>query len=175
MLKKWLLYPAGFVVILPVFTVSSWLVTEKMLHETSGEAFCGGCHSMQPFTVAYRQDLHGGNSSHGIQAACTECHLPHDNLLNYLITKARFGIHDVWAELTYDLESIDWEGKRKHRETYVFDSGCRQCHSDLQRGSMANAKAFVAHKPYFLGATEKACVSCHQSVGHDDLSSFIKK
>jgi cytochrome c-type protein NapC len=38
---------------------------------------------------------------------------------------------------------------------------------------MANNKAFVAHKPYFLGETSKQCVSCHEHVGHKNLSDHL--
>ena len=62
---------------------------------------------------------------------------------------------------------------RERREQYVFDSGCLHCHANLERGTMASNKAFVAHKPYFLGETSKKCVTCHQHVGHKDLGSHL--
>jgi cytochrome c-type protein NapC len=87
--------------------------------------------------------------------------------------KARFGMHDAWAQLTYDLDAIDWQAKRAHREDFVFDSGCLECHQDLERASEQSAKSFVAHKPYFLGTVEARCVTCHENVGHKNLSTHL--
>ena len=90
-----------------------------------------------------------------------------------MIMKSRFGIHDAWAQLTYDLDSIDWQAKRSHSKNYVFDSGCLQCHKDLQRASESSAVNFVAHRPYFLGTIESKCVTCHDRVGHRNLSERL--
>lgn len=160
-------------VLVPAFVMASWLFTDTMVHATSDEKFCGSCHTMAPMVASYRNDVHGGGSERGVQAKCTQCHLPHDNSVNYMYRKARTGMHDVWAQLTYDLDAIDWQAKREHREDYVYDSGCIKCHSDLERASEHSAKSFVAHRPYFLGTTEATCVSCHERVGHKDLSTHL--
>jgi len=146
-----------------------------MVQGTSGEEFCGGCHTMTPMVKSYRQDVHGGARDSGVQAKCTQCHIPHNNTVNYMFMKARFGMHDAWAQLTYDLDAIDWQAKRGHSEGYVFDSGCMKCHANLQQASESTAVSFVAHKPYFLGTTESKCVTCHSRVGHKDLSTHLAK
>jgi cytochrome c-type protein NapC len=124
---------------------------------------------------SYEQDVHGGNNPQGIRVACTECHLPHGNEVEYIIAKARTGLHDIWAELTKDTEKIDWQALREHRERYVYDSGCLKCHSRLQEATEVSNKAFVAHRPYFLGETDKQCVTCHEHVGHHDLGEYLKQ
>lgn len=173
---KGLLVTAAIVfVAVPLVVMASWFVTETMIESTSGERFCTSCHSMRPMGAAYRKDVHGGNSTHGVQVECVGCHLPHDNAATYLVSKAITGMRDVWAELTYDLDSIDWEAKRAAREHYVYDSGCLKCHSNVQQATMADSKAFVAHKPYFLGTTDKKCVTCHAHVGHRDLGVHLTK
>jgi cytochrome c-type protein NapC len=128
---------------------------------------------MTPIVVSYRQDIHGGAGERGVQAKCTQCHIPHDNAVNYMFMKARFGMHDAWAQLTYDLDAIDWQAKREHSESYVFDSGCLECHSDLERASESSAVSFVADRPYFLGTTGSRCVTCHDRVGHKNLSAHL--
>jgi len=160
----------GILVGLPTVVILSWVVTDSVLHATSDEDFCGGCHTMSPVVMAYREDVHGGAGTTAVQAKCINCHVPHDNPVNYMWMKARFGMHDAWAQLTYDLDAIDWQEKRKKREEFVFDSGCLTCHSNLERASEKSPKSFVAHKPYFLETTKKKCVTCHQSVGHRDLA-----
>lgn len=173
-MKKLLMAAVLLGILLPSLVTGSWLFTEVMIEQTGDEAFCTGCHSMKPMAAAYRASLHGGNNSHGVQAICVDCHLPHDNPAVYLYQKGITGLRDIWAEYTSDVSAIDWEAKRAHREEFVYDSGCLHCHKNLQNATEANNKAFVAHKPYFLGTVETRCVSCHQHVGHKDLSQYLQ-
>ena len=158
--------------VLPFF---SWLVTDESITATSDADFCVSCHSMEPMEKAHTADIHGGANDHGIRATCAQCHLPHDSSLNYLYTKARTGVHDMWVENFGDLENIDWEAKRVHREDYVYDSGCLTCHTNLEEATMASNKAFIAHRSYFLGDTDDKCVTCHEHVGHTDLSTYLSQ
>jgi len=160
-------------VLVPATVLASWMVTETLVEGTSGVAFCGACHTMDPMVTSFRKDVHGGAGGQGVQAKCSQCHIPHDNLFNYMLTKTRFGLHDAWAQLTYDTGAIDWHAKRASREHFVFDSGCMQCHKELQRATESSPKSFVAHRPYFLGVIEKKCVSCHPGVGHRALASHL--
>jgi len=156
-----------------VFVAVSWVAVAAMVKQTGGEEFCASCHTMKPMAAAYRDDVHGGKNTWGIRAECVDCHLPHNNPVNYLYRKAVTGMHDVWAEFTYDLDSIDWEAMRERREHYVYDSGCLHCHTKLEAASEINNKTFVAHKPYFLGATKEQCASCHKYVGHKNLGEKL--
>jgi cytochrome c-type protein NapC len=170
---RFLLKLAATFLILGVVVAGSWALMETAIGKTSDLQFCTTCHSMSPMGKSYEQDGHGGNNANGIRVECTECHLPHDSPLGYLLAKARTGAHDIWAELTRDTDTIDWESLREHRKRYVHDSGCLHCHSHLQRATEINNKAFVAHRPYFLGKTDKQCVSCHEHVGHHELGDYL--
>lgn len=163
---------AAFVafVVLPFI---SWIITDEGITATSDATFCVSCHSMEPFESAHEADVHGGQNAHGVRATCAQCHLPHDSSFNYLYTKGRTGIHDMWVENFGDPENIDWEAKRAHRENYTYDSGCITCHTNLQEATMATNKAFIAHRDYFLGITDDQCTTCHEHVGHADLSDYI--
>ncbi|WP_419766849.1 cytochrome c3 family protein [Arcobacter sp.] len=145
------------------------------VHKTSDDKFCTMCHTMQPMANSYYRDAHGGNNVNGVRAKCVDCHLPHDSLANYLFEKAKTGLHDVRVQNFGDLESIDWEEKRKHAKRFVFDSGCMNCHTNLQNATSSNTKAFIAHKEYFEKRTDKKCVECHKNVGHHILGDYIKK
>ena len=152
------------------------LFTAHMVEETSDGEFCGSCHTMEPMVKAFEQDIHGGNNRVGFKATCTDCHLPHNNVVNYMFQKSLTGMHDVWVQNFGDLENIDWQEKRKHRKSFVYDSGCLKCHKNLKDATMGNHKAFNGHKAYFskkdeLGLT---CVSCHENVGHKNLSDYLK-
>ena len=146
-----------------------------VVDKTSDDKFCTMCHTMQPMADAYSADVHGGNNPMGIKVNCVECHLPHDGLANYLFAKARTGLHDFRVENFGDLDSINWEEKRKHAKHFVYDSGCMHCHVKLRDVTMSDPKAFIAHKEYFEKRTNKMCVECHNNVGHHNLGDYIKK
>jgi len=170
---KKIIYLAAIAIAVPLIVLASWIVTETMVQGTAGEEFCGSCHTMTPMVAAYRGDVHGGAHPQGVRAKCTQCHIPDDNVIVYILAKARFGLHDAWAQLTYDTDAIDWHAKRAHREMYVFDSACLGCHGELESATMSQPAAFVAHRPYFLGETQMRCVSCHPYVGHLYLTRHL--
>jgi len=150
-------------------------ISSVAIHKTSDKNFCGMCHTMQPMVDAYKMDVHGGAGYHGMEVKCVDCHLPHDSIMNYLLTKMQTGFHDIYAQNFYDLDKIDWNEKRKHREHFVYDSSCLACHTNLRDATMSNLKAFRGHKAYFEGSTKKTCVSCHENVGHKNLGSHLPK
>ena len=152
------------------------LFTAHMVEETSDEEFCGSCHSMEPMVKAFRDDIHGGNNRVGFKATCTDCHLPHDGVANYMFQKSLTGMHDVYVETFGDLEKINWETKRKERRHFVYDSGCLRCHKNLREATLSNHKALIAHKAYFDKKDEidLSCVTCHENVGHKNLSEYLK-
>ncbi len=145
------------------------------IKKTSDKNFCGMCHTMQPMVDAYKMDVHGGAGKHGMEVKCVDCHLPHDNTMNYLLSKIQTGFHDIYAQNFYDLDKIDWEEKRKHREHFVYDSACIACHTNVEDSTMSNFKAFKGHRAYFAGQTDKTCVSCHENVGHKNLGLHLPK
>ncbi len=153
------------------------LFTAYMVEETSDEVFCGSCHTMEPMVKAFKQDVHGGNNKYGFKAVCTDCHLPHSSITGYMFAKSMTGMHDIWVQTFGDLDKIDWEKKRSHREKFVYDSGCLHCHKNLKDATAYNHKAFIAHKAYFnkKDNMKLTCVTCHEHVGHKNLSDYLKK
>ncbi len=149
---------------------------------TGGAQFCKSCHPMQPMYKAYSKDTHGGWGKSGFVAHCTECHLPHDSTIGYLIKKVQVGLHDFKVMVFGDPDKINWHEKREHRRHFVYDSGCLHCHENLLAATMKKKKAFIAHKAYFSGKLivrighekDKAkCVDCHKHVGHKDLGKYL--
>ena len=132
---------------------------------------------MEPMGLAYETTKHGGNNRLGFKAQCTDCHLPHDSATSYIVTKAMTGMRDMWAQLTYDPESPpNWREKRKHRQYYVFDSGCLKCHAEKAAGNDPSHPAYFAggDSP-FKGQGKFRCVDCHFYVGHSDASAWFKQ
>jgi cytochrome c-type protein NapC len=153
----------------PLVVLASWIGTEHMIQRTSGAEFCAGCHTMAPMAATYRLSTHAGNNRLGMQAECTDCHLPHDNPVRHILVKAQRSLKDTWAQWTQDTTAIDWEVKRGERERFVYESGCLQCHEGLRRGANPDHPAlFAGGTNPFDGRTFR-CVHCHTDVGHPGL------
>jgi cytochrome c-type protein NapC len=163
----------GGIVAAFVLPFLSWAIADEGFAATSEAEFCVSCHSMELFEASYAADIHGGKNAHGVQAECTDCHLTHTSSTAYFINKVQTGTHDWWVETFGDVENIDWEAKRAHREDYVYDSGCLHCHNNLEQATQASNKAFVAHHDYFAGTIDNQCVTCHEHVGHSNLGLYI--
>ena len=150
----------GFLVVLPV---------HYALDETSGDKFCIVCHEMDPMVIAYNDDVHSGNGKTGIKARCVDCHIPHDNIAKYALTKAKNGILEGWVHFFGDPSAIDWHKNLKNREHFVFDNGCTSCHTNVidSNNTSAQAQKMHAHYKKLLDTPkELKCVSCHYDAGH---------
>lgn len=161
--------------VLGIGVVASWALLDTAFHATGDYEFCTSCHAYEPIALAYREDIHGGNNSAGVRAACNDCHLPHDNSLHYFWVKAKHGAVDPVKELIKEPHEIDWHGIRERREEFVYDSGCLKCHKYLQEATQSSRVAFRAHRSYFRGETEEKCVSCHENVGHNRLGYHLEQ
>jgi cytochrome c-type protein NapC len=155
--------------------VASWMVLDTAFHATGDYDFCTGCHAYAPIAAAYREDIHGGNNAVGFRAACNDCHLPHDNALNYFLVKARHGVVDPVMEILKEPHEIDWHGIREHRESFVYDSSCLECHKNLEQVSERNPKTLLAHRSYFTNSDDYRCVGCHKHVGHNRLGYHLEQ
>ncbi len=153
----------------------SWALVDTMLEVTGDYEFCTGCHSYEPIAAAYKEDVHGGNNTVGWRAACTQCHLPADNAVHYLVVKGIHGVVDPTMALLKDSEDIDWQGNRARREEFVYDSGCLSCHLYLKDKTEANRKAFRPHRRYFQNSDDLTCVGCHKHVGHARLGYHLER
>jgi cytochrome c-type protein NapC len=173
--RKWLLTTLGMLGLLSVLIVMTggWVLIEGAVQATSDRDFCTTCHSMEPFALAYDQDVHGGQNPRGLKAACVDCHLPHESPGQYLAAKGKTGIRDGWAELISIFREPDWIGLLDHRAEYVYDSGCMRCHSALEDAPTDNPTTALAHATFFQGDSDFRCVTCHAHVGHKDLMIYL--
>ncbi len=147
------------------------------LKKTSGEKFCVVCHEMDPMVIAYKQDTHGGNGKVGANARCVDCHLPHDNLVKYIYSKARNGLVEGAIHFFGNVDEINWQKNLKNKESYVFDNGCLQCHGNiLDNISTPSKQAEKMHNHYKkLKNTDNEikCVSCHFDAGHKNMRNLL--
>jgi cytochrome c nitrite reductase small subunit len=142
------------------------LVAAAKIHSSNQIEFCTSCHEMKTFYQTWRTAAHGQANKGAVKARCVDCHLPEDGLLTYLGTKAKAGAKDYLAHVS--AKKVDWVAKRNERETYTYETGCKKCHKQLVAPGIP-IKAFLAHRAYELGETDKTCISCHHNVGHGDL------
>ncbi len=155
---------------------TSW-VTYEGLHRTADDKFCVLCHEMRPMVSAYHHDVHGGAGKSGIKVSCVKCHIPHDNIFNYIYTKARNGIVEGKIHFFGDLDAINWVAKRKGaRAHYVFDQACKDCHTNYANSKYISKMGIKMHKHYasLLGTPKQIkCVQCHVGVGHNGLLNTL--
>ncbi|MBZ7977219.1 NapC/NirT family cytochrome c [Campylobacter sp. RM12654] len=170
-MKKTIIFVSSIVVLTLIFV----FLSHKAIQMTGDDKFCASCHVMQPMKEAYITDVHGGNNNLGIKANCVDCHLPHDNIVNYLSTKAYNGIKEFSITAIGADEKIDWYEKLNHKKDYVYDSGCLKCHQDITKINSKNEMQNTMHKRYLDYANELKCVSCHTHVGHDGLRGKLDK
>lgn len=76
------------------------LVSASKIIETNRVSFCASCHEMKVFHETWANAAHGLNHRGVIRAKCSDCHLPHEGLLKYLVTKTKAGLSDYYAHMT---------------------------------------------------------------------------
>lgn len=149
------------------------LASGFMVETTNTDEFCASCHVMEPFRLAWQESVHGGMNAQGFAAQCVDCHLPHGNFVDYLVTKAITGTSDVMHNLTIDGKNFDWAANSEaNRLKFTFDSACKRCHVNLLSPTMKRG-GFMAHRDYINGFTKKMCAECHPHVGHKDMMDFV--
>ncbi len=149
------------------------LASGFMVETTNTDEFCAKCHVMEPFKASWQASVHGGKNPQGFTAQCVDCHLPHGNFVEYLVTKAITGTSDVYHNMSIDGATFDWAGNaEKNRLKFTFDSACLRCHANLADAGMTSG-GFLPHRDYVNGFTKKKCAECHPHVGHKDMMDFV--
>ncbi len=179
---KKILFIIGITFVVTLFLVWSG---HKVVKVTGDAPFCGSCHSWDgEIAKTHLNDkIHGSGNPKGLQATCTDCHLPHSSLIAYLGVKARNGIAEGWTTLTSDPTKKDWLAERKNaREHYTYDSSCLECHKGLlenaNKTELADKPSSKMHLKYVQFKNTKdelTCTSCHKFVGHDGLGELLFK
>jgi len=135
---------------------------------TGQPKFCSSCHTMKPMVESFHFSVHGGNNPQGFAVHhCTDCHLPKNSLIGYLIAKAISGTRDGLAQAGI-IEMVDFKENFWHMKHYVYDSACLSCHHGIKEpehaiGLEENIKEL--HIKYYWqpknAGKDISCVSCH--------------
>lgn len=157
------------------------LPATEVLHSLSSNEFCASCHTMEPMVETFANSVHGGNNSHGFVAECVDCHLPKSNVVEELYVKGTSGMRHLWGEYVLGMEELDYEALHPKRTEYVYDSGCVNCHRDLERrASTATEDGKISDWTHNLAFANKdndpqwKCSSCHYDIAHPNLKENMR-
>ncbi len=141
------------------------LISAQMIENTSTPQFCSSCHEMKPMYEAWLKGPHGplGNKGGAVRATCVDCHLPHDNVVTYLIAKASTGAEDILGHVFsggYANNPKYWLDKLNESGSYVYIENCKHCHQVLPDNQ--------SHRKIKTGMISDNCLRCHWYVGHGE-------
>lgn len=158
------------------------LPATEVLHAFSTNEFCGSCHTMEPMVETFEQSVHGGNNDHGFVAECVDCHLPKSNIVEELWVKGTSGTRHLWGEYVLGMESLDYQALHPKRGEYVYDSGCVNCHRNLEsRAQDADENSAASDFSHNLAFNNKdndpawKCSSCHYDIAHPNLKREMRE
>ena len=121
-------------------------VTDAPAYAGTASATCANCHVMDSM---YENHYHAAHQS---WTECADCHLPHDNLVDYYFEKGRQGMHDVYVFGTGQTPELIRLGD--HSGTIV-QHNCIRCHEEAVEAIMVGARPFG-----------RRCWECHRSSAH---------
>lgn len=121
---------------------------------------CVNCHIMTPYYASW------SHSSHGRDATCNDCHVPHQNLIAKYGFKAMDGMKHVAYFVTHsERQAIMAEDASAE----VIMNNCIRCHTQLNQEFVKTGRI-----DYMLSkkGEGKACWDCHRNVPHGGMNSL---
>ncbi|MBK8805605.1 MAG: cytochrome c nitrite reductase small subunit [Bacteroidales bacterium] len=120
---------------------------------------CVNCHIMAPQYATWQ------HSSHRERANCNDCHVPHDNVFNKYLFKAKDGMrHATLFTLKMERQVIHIENAGAE----VVQQNCIRCHSHLITDYKLNTINTETHH----ARTDRKCWECHREVPHGRVNSL---
>jgi len=143
----------------------------------NSEKFCAtSCHEMTVNVAAeYKGSVHDTNRT-GVRATCSDCHVPHEYIPNYLAKVGLF--NDYWGHfVTGSIATKEkFEAKRYELAKRVWFSmksndsrECRHCHTTTRMDpEKQSTKAQARHEK--ARAEGLTCIECHFGISHTEPS-----
>ncbi|MBP3251091.1 MAG: cytochrome c nitrite reductase small subunit [Prevotella sp.] len=124
-------------------------------------AACVNCHIMTPYYATW------SHSSHGRDATCNDCHVPHQSLALKYGFKAVDGLkHTAYFVAHAERQAIMAEDLSAE----VIMDNCIRCHTQLNQEFVKTGRMdFMAAKR----GEGKACWDCHRNVPHGGMNSLM--
>ncbi len=124
-------------------------------------AACVNCHIMTPYYASW------SHSSHGRDATCNDCHVPHQNLALKYGFKAMDGLkHTAYFVTHTERQAIMAESMSAE----VIMDNCIRCHTQLNQEFVNTGRIDYMMAKRGEG---KACWDCHRNVPHGGMNSLM--
>jgi cytochrome c nitrite reductase small subunit len=137
----------GILVFLIALAIFAW-VTDAPAYLQHEPATCNNCHVMD---AQYENWTH---AAHARVAVCTDCHLPHQNLVSYYLYKGYSGMKDVFS---FTFKTYPAAIRATAQTDRIVQANCIRCHTDTVENIVAGAQVF-----------DRNCWDCHRSVAHGE-------
>jgi cytochrome c nitrite reductase small subunit len=137
----------GIAVLAAALCFFAW-VTDAPSYLGHEPSTCNNCHVMD---AQYEGWFH---AAHGYFTACTDCHLPHQNIASYYLYKGYSGMRDVYS---FTLKTYPAAIHATQQTDEIVQANCIRCHTDTVESILAGPQPFDRH-----------CWDCHRSVAHGE-------
>src|SRR5450759_2312643 len=146
MQSKWAL-TTGMAVFLLTLGVLGWVTNAPsyLQHEPST---CNNCHVMD---AQYEGWFHAAHENY---TACTDCHLPHQNIASYYLYKGYSGMRDV---VSFTLKIYPAAIRATQQTDEIVQANCIRCHKDTVENILADPQPL-----------DRYCWDCHRTVAHGE-------
>ena len=144
-IKKFISLDKRLLLLIGVFTgIIVSVVAAKGLAYTDSPEFCSSCHIMGNVHDSFAESTHA-------ELACSDCHLPHDSVVNKYVNKAKAGIGHVYFN-TLGESKIPQVLHATDNSVETINDNCVSCHESTLSNVSHDAK--------------DSCASCHRAVPH---------
>jgi cytochrome c nitrite reductase small subunit len=144
--RYWSLVP-GSLLLLAALGVFAW-ATDAPAYLGHEAATCNNCHVMD---AQYENWYH---AAHERSAVCTDCHLPHQNILSYYLYKGYSGMKDV---ISFTFKTYPAALRATGQTDQIVQANCIRCHNDTIENIVAGPQPF-----------DRYCWDCHRSAAHGE-------
>ena len=126
-------------------------VTDAPAYAGTASETCANCHVMDSM---YENHFH---APHRTWTECSDCHLPHENVIAYYFEKGRQGMHDVYVFSTGTTPALI---RLNENSREIVQENCIRCHEQAVETIMIGVQPF-----------ERRCWECHRGTAHGERGS----
>ena len=121
---------------------------------------CVNCHIMSPYYATW------SHSSHGRDATCNDCHVPHQNIASKYLFKGMDGMKHVAYFVTNNEPQVM---QAQTLSAQVIMDNCIRCHVQLNQDFVKTGRI-----SYMMARRGEgmACWDCHRQVPHAGMNSL---
>ena len=146
-MKKYSALITGMLILFVTLGIFAW-VTDAPAYLKHEPSTCNNCHVMD---AQYENWFH---AAHARVTVCTDCHLPHQNIISYYLFKGYSGMRDVYS---FTFKTYPVAIRATHQTDEIIQANCIRCHKDTVESILAGPQAF-----------DRYCWDCHRSVAHGE-------